>query len=255
MLIQNPIGFYTLTRREVSRFLKVYIQTIVAPFLSNILFLGVFGSLLFTQKGGSQEEYLMFLVPGLCIMGAIMNSYQNPSSSMIIHKYRGMLQELNSYPLTTLEKLLAYLIGGVIRGIIVAYLTMAAASVFVDISITFPFLFFFMISMVSLVFSALGIIIGLIFDGFDVMSFILTIVLTPLLYFGGVFFKVSELPPIFASIMMFNPLFPFIDMVRYAYLGSVEGVLLYESIAFIIITIATLIAAYIIFDKGIGLRD
>jgi len=93
-MFYNPTGFLTLTKREIHRFFKVYLQTVLAPLLTNILFLGVFGATFKTRSVGIEGvDYLSFLVPGLCAMGAIFAAYQNPSSSIVAQKYQGIIQD------------------------------------------------------------------------------------------------------------------------------------------------------------------
>ena len=228
-MFYNFYGMYMLSRREIMRFMKVYIQTIIAPILSNMLFLGVFGGALRNREISIEGvDYLHFLIPGLCAMGAIMSAVQNPSSSMIIQKFQNLIQDLNSYPLTTSEKLMAFSIGGAVRGTMVGTLTYLASIPFVGYEISSPFLFIGMLFLVSLIFSFIGVIIGLVFENFDRLTFVMSIVLTPLVYFGGVFFEISNLPGILSKIAVYNPIFPLIDSVRWSYIGILEGTMQYN---------------------------
>ena len=256
MMLYNAVGFYSLTKREVMRFMKVWSQTLLMPLITNLLFLGVFGAIFLDRDIGIEGvSYLVFLVPGLCAMGAISNAFQNPSSSLIIQKYQNILQDLNAYPITAFEKTAAYIIGGVIRGVLVGALTYAATIPFVGFTIEHPVLFFFMLAVISAVFSAFGLIAGLMSKSFDQVSFIGNIVLTPLLYFGGVFFQLSNLPKIVSVIAMFNPVFPLIDMTRYAYAGIYEGSFIYNSVFILVLLVGLFVTSYMLFRKGVGLKD
>jgi ABC-2 type transport system permease protein len=256
MLIQNPVGALTLTKREIRRFLKVYLQTLVAPLLTNMMFLGVFGGVFKTRQIGIEGvDYLSFLIPGLCAMGAINSSYQNPSSSLVQQKYQNLIQDLNTYPLTTFEKLLAFILGGSIRGTFVGFMTYAASIPFVGYEIAHPFFFICALFLLSTYFSVVGVIVGLKARTFDQMSFFTNIVLTPLVYFGGVFFEISRLPGVLSSIAYVNPLFPLIDTIRFAYLGVHEGNLVWNA-GFLGITLAIMyLIAFRLLDKGEGLKD
>jgi ABC-2 type transport system permease protein len=245
-----------MIKREINRFMKVYIQTLLAPLLSNMLFLGVFGGMLKTRKVGIEGvSYLAFLVPGLAAMGAIFSSFQNPSFSIIVQKYQETIKDLNGYPISTFEKVLAFVLGGTFRGFLIGTLTYIATIFFIGYKIEHPFIFFLMIILISFTFSSLGVITGLFLDNFERMNFILAIILTPMAYFGGVFFEISKLPEIFSSIAYFNPLFPMINLVRYGYLGVFEGTLLIQIIYVIVTAIITFWSAYYFFHKGVGLKE
>lgn len=256
MFFYNPIGFKTLISREISRFMKVYIQTLLAPLLSNMLFLGVFGGMMRTRQIGIEGvDYLSFLVPGLCVMGAFMNAYQNPSSSIMIQKYQNIIQDLNSYPMSIFEKVLAFIVGGTFRGVLVGVLTYIATIFFVGYHINSPLLFFFMLIVVSWIASCFGVVTGLAVKTFDQGTFILTIILTPLTYFGGVFFEVTKLPGILGKLALFNPIFPLVDLARYGYIGILEGNMIMNIIYVLILALISLFFAYWLFSKGTGLKD
>jgi len=255
-LFYNPIGFFGLFKREVKRFMKVYIQTLLAPLLSNMLFLGVFGGMLKTRQVGIEGvDYLHFLVPGLSAMGAIFAGFQNPSFSIIVQKYSDTLKDLNSYPLSNFEKTLAFVLGGTVRGTLIGILTYIATIPFVGYSINNPLIFFGMLIVLSFIFSSLGVTVGLVLNNFEKMNFLLAIILTPLAYFGGVFFEVSQLPGILSKIIIANPLYPLINMVRFGYLGVHEGSIAIQSIFISIMSFITFFIAFLLLKKGVGLRN
>lgn len=252
----NRIGFLTLLGREIRRFMKVYIQTMIAPLLSNMLFLGVFGGMLKTRQVGIEGVgYLAFLVPGLAAMGAIFAAFQNPSFSIIAQKYQGTFQDLNSFPLSIFEKVMAFVLGGTVRGLLIGTLTYIATIYFVGYKVAYPVYFFLMLTVISFIFSSLGVIVGLYFDGFEKMNFILAIVLTPLAYFGGVFFEISKLPEVISKLAIYNPLFPLVNLTRFAYLGIYEGNYILQIIFIILVVLISFYFAYRFFKKGIGLKN
>lgn len=255
-MFYNPTGFFTLTKKEVHRFMKVYLQTMVAPLFNSLLFLGVFGGVLRTRQVGLEGiGYLSFLVPGLCAMAAITGSFQNSSSSLVQQKYLDIIHDLNTYPLSTLEKLSAYALAGALRGLLVGSITWFACTFFTSFSINNPIMFFVMLFIVSFFFSVMGIITGLYLKTFDQMSLIQNIVLTPLVYFGGVFFEVSKLPGILSKIAVYNPLFPFIDSIRFSYLGISEGAIYTNITFFSICLIISFTIAYQMVKRGVGVTD
>jgi ABC-2 type transport system permease protein len=236
--------------------MKVYIQTLMAPLLSNLLFLGVFGGMLKTREVGIEGVgYLSFLVPGLAAMGAIFAAFQNPSFSLIAQKYQDTLKDVNTYPLTTFEKVLAFVLGGTVRGVLIGMLTYIATIWFVGYKIAHPISFLLMLTLVSFIFSSLGLTAGLFLDNFERMNFILAIIMTPMAYFGGVFFEVSKLPGLFSDIGYINPLFPMINLVRYCYLGVYEGNILLQLVFVPVIALVSFLTACYFFSKGVGLKD
>ncbi len=255
-LFYNRIGFLALLKREISRFMKVYIQTLLAPLLSNMLFLGVFGGMLRTRQVGIEGVgYLSFLVPGLAAMGAIFAAFQNPSFSIIAQKYQDTLKDLNTYPLSTFEKVMAFVIGGTFRGLLIGILTYIATIFFVGYRIEHPAVFFLVLTIISFIFACLGLIAGLALDNFERMNFLLAIILTPMAYFGGVFFEVSKLPGVFSNLAYVNPLFPMINLTRFGYLGVYEGNAVLQSLFIALTLIFAFSGAYYYFRKGLGLRD
>jgi len=254
-IFYNRLGFTVLLYREIHRFFKVFIQTIFAPLLSNILYLAVFGGVLKTREVGIEGvNYLHFLVPGLTTMGALMAAFQNPSFSLISQKFQGTIQDINSYPISDVEKSLAYILGGTFRGLLVGSLTYIATVPFVGFGIKNIPLFIFSIILTSFIFASIGLICGLTLDNFEKMNFILAIVITPLSYLGGVFFEVSKLPGVLSHVGNINPIYPLVNITRYSYLGIAEGnILLHGILAFVFLS-ASFITSIILFRKGIGIK-
>src|SRR6185369_9543694 len=120
-LLNNPIGAYTFFKREIDRFLKVYLQTILSPVVSNLLFLAIFGLSVQGQAAQAQQggNYIQFLIPGLIMMGMLTNSFQNSSSSLIIRKYNGTLTDLLVLPISATEMTFAFMLSSLLRGLIV----------------------------------------------------------------------------------------------------------------------------------------
>ena len=255
IVFYNVTGFLTLLNREIHRFMKVPIQTVLAPLLSNILFLGIFGGLLQSREVGIEGvDYLHFLVPGLATMGAIFASFQNPAFSMIAQKFQNTLQDLNSYPISDTEKTLAYVLGGTFRGLLVGILTYVATVFFVGYSIEYPVLFVSSLFVTSFIFSSIGLITGLLLDTFEKMNFVLAILITPLAYLGGVFFEITKLDGLLAMSRHINPIYPLVNITRYTYLGVSEGaMILHLLVAGIFLSGIFLVALYLM-KKGVGIK-
>lgn len=225
--------FLTLYYREIRRFLKVVVQTILAPIVSSSLYLLIFGVSLgdkITLSDGT--SYLAFLIPGLVMMSVLNNAYQNSSSSIISGKFGGDLEDWRIVPLSAKGILWALSLGGLTRGLIVGAFTLAAGEVFFYIVQeqvmvpAHPFLLFLFLVIGGLSFSMFGICIALWAKTFDHASGVGSFVILPLIYLGGVFFSLEGLHPFWQAISKVNPLLYFINGVRYATLGSSDVSLL-----------------------------
>lgn len=253
--IYNPRGFLTLLNREIHRFTKVSVQTILAPLISNLLYLGIFGGVLSTRDVGiGGVNYLLFLVPGLSTMAAIMASFQNPAFSLIQQKYMNTISDLNSFPISNFEKTLAFILGGTIRGLMVGTLTYGATIPFVGSTIKYPLLFFISLTLTSFIFAGLGLFCGLLLDGFEKMNFVLSIIITPMTYLGGVFFEVTKLPGLLSGIRFINPIYPLVNLTRYGYVGIFEGNILHHGVFVIIFVLIAIVTSTAIFSKGVGIK-
>ncbi len=238
----NYYGTWTLFRRESSRFLKVYMQTVFAPLVSNLLFLAIFGLSLHRTVPMEGVSYLQFLVPGLIVMGIINNAYQNPSSSIILMKYQGTINNLLIIPLRKIEIFTAFICASILRSFIVAIVTFTASLFFVSFSyysIPFIFLAAFLIAMF---FSSLGLAVGIWAKEFDNQAFIFSFILTPLIFLGGIFFPASKLPGAFAKIIQINPIIYMIDLFRYGFNGIHEFPI---STGLIVLFIATFLVSWL----------
>jgi ABC-2 type transport system permease protein len=235
--------------------MKVPVQTVLAPLISNILYMMIFGGMLSTREVGINGiNYLHFLVPGLATMGAILAAFQNPAFSIISQKFQNTIQDLNSYPISNTEKILAYILGGVFRGVLVGLLTYAATIFFVGYEVAYPLFFVLALMATSFVFASVGLIAGLAFENFEKMNFILSIVITPLTYLGGVFFEVSKLPGLLSAIKYINPIFPLVNVSRFAYVGVCEGNITIHLILTLVLVLVTFLMAAYFFKKGLGIK-
>lgn len=230
------IIFYTLVKKEIKRFLKVIIQTVVSPIVSSFLYLLVFGvSLGASVKLQNGMPYLSFLIPGLMVMGLINNSFQNSSSSIVTSKFSGDLEDVRVAPIPHSYIIWAMGLGGVFRGSVVALITGCVGSLFhySQLNSLLPLehplwaVYFFLVG--GLTFSFIGIFIAFIAKTFDQLSAFSAFILLPLTYLGGVFISVKTLHPTWQLISHLNPLFYLINGFRYAFLG-VSDVELWTSV-------------------------
>jgi ABC-2 type transport system permease protein len=224
-MIENSVGLRTLVRREVVRFFVVYSQTLLPPLVSSALFIFVFG---FSIGRGLGEvapgvPYLAFMVPGLVMMHLIEAPYTNCSSSLFISRWHNMIQELLLSPLSYFEMVLGLLAGGLCRGLIVASGVYGVSLFFVRFPIAHPWVAAYFFVTVAFIFSCVGLIVGLWAEGFEKLSFWGTFVITPLVYFGGVFHSIEMVPAPLRIVTALNPIFYFVNGLRYAMLGTADA--------------------------------
>ena len=237
--VYNPRGMRTLFEKEVRRFLKVSIQTVLAPCVTTLLYLLVFASVLEDHiKVYDGVSYLAFLVPGLIMMTVIQNAFANASSSLIQSKMTGNLVFLLLSPISGVEMVVAFVAAAVVRGILVGLCVWLVALVFVDVplvSLTTVLLF---LVLSSAVLGAVGLIAGLWADKFDQLSAFQNFIIVPLSFLSGVFYSVESLPDIWQAISRFNPFFYMIDGFRYGFFGVSDvdpGLSLVVTLAFLLL--------------------
>jgi ABC-2 type transport system permease protein len=220
----SQIRFATLLRREVSRFLKIKRQTVGAPLLETFLYISVFGAALGSRIHQLHGvDYVVFVIPGLIMMAWAMNAFANNSSSILQQKFQRAIDDQLSSPASPLELLLAFTLGGFLRGMLVAVLTFTAASVLVDIPVEHVLVLVPALLLVGAFFAQLGVLVGVRAEQFDDVSFAQTFVLQPLIFLGGVFYSGALLPQPFETLTHFNPVYYMIGLVRYGFLGYSEA--------------------------------
>lgn len=212
----NWYGAYTLTLREVKRFMRVYHQTLISPAISALIFLAVFALAI----GSNRHEingikFIDFMGYGLIIMSIVQNAFANSSSSFIMSKVIGYISEILTPPLGSTEIIVAFTVGAVLRGVMVGIIVTIAMIPFVSFSLHHPLLLIFYIMASCTLLGKLGILSGLISDSFDKHSAITNYVITPLSFLSGTFYSAKDLPIILQYINNFNPFFYIIDGFRY----------------------------------------
>jgi ABC-2 type transport system permease protein len=218
------IRFLSLLRREVSRFMKIKRQTVGAPLLETFLYISVFGAALGTRIDKLHGvDYVVFIIPGLIMMAWAMNAFSNNSSSILQQKFQRAIDDQLSSPASPVELLLAFSLGGFLRGLLVAALTFTAASVLVDIPVEHVLVLAPALFLVGFFFAQLGVLVGVRAEQFDDVSFAQTFVLQPLIFLGGVFYSAALLPEPFQTLTHFNPVYYMIGLVRYGFLGYSEA--------------------------------
>ena len=232
------IRFFSLVRRECNRFLKIKRQTVGAPLLETFLYISVFGAALGSRIDKLHGiDYVVFVIPGLIMMAWAMNAFSNNSSSILQQKFQHAIDDQLSSPASPIELLLAFTLGGFLRGLLVAVLTFLAASVLVDLPVEHVLVLVPALALVGFFFAQLGVLIGVRAEQFDDVSVAQTFVLQPLIFLGGVFYSAALLPQPFETITHFNPVYYMINLVRYGFLGYTEANV---ALSLVLLTLATL---------------
>jgi ABC-2 type transport system permease protein len=249
------IRFLTLWRREVNRFMKIKKQTIGAPLLETFLYITVFGAALGSRiKELHGFEYVIFVIPGLIMMAWATNSFANNSSSILQQKFQGAIHDQLSSPASPLELLLAFSLGGFVRGLLVAALTFFVASFLVDLPVEHILILVPALFLVGFFFSQLGVLIGVRAEQFDDVAIAQTFVLTPLIFLGGVFYSAALLPEPFQTLTKFDPVYYMIGLVRYGFLGFSEFSVALSLLFLTAATVALTLVNLRLFSKGYRLR-
>jgi ABC-2 type transport system permease protein len=217
------VGFTTLLKKEVKRFVSVLGQTVTAPVITALLYLLVFAQAMQDRVSiYDGVTYTEFLIPGLVMMTVIQNAFANTSSSITQSKMMGNLVFLLMAPIGTLEWFGAYVCAALIRAGLVALVMLAVTTPFVQLPLEQPLALvaIFLVSAGTL--AVLGIIAGIVATKFDHLAAFTNFFITPLSFLSGVFYSVHSLPPFWYTASHFNPFFYMIDGFRYGFFGAAD---------------------------------
>jgi len=256
MISSNYLSVWSLFQKEVLRFIKVGIQTIIGPAVSSLLFLAVFSLAL----GKSVETingipFAKFIAPGLIMMTILQNAFSNSASSIGQAKSQGNIVDILMAPLGDFELTIGYVGGSVARGLICGLVTSIGILFFVSLEIHSILALFFYAIMGSLMMGSLGTIVGIWADKWDQQQGITNFIVLPLTFLSGTFYSISRLPKIWQNFANFNPFFYNIDGFRYAFIGQSDSSLFVGSILLIIINFILIYICYLMFRSGYKLKS
>lgn len=223
-MFMNLLPFWTVLRRELSRFWGIKRQTILGPVLETYLYISVFGAALGSRISELDGyRYIVFIVPGLLMMSFAMNIFSNNASSIMQQKIQRSIDDQLASPVSNTQLLLAYSLGGFIRACVITSITYVTALLLIhDLPMAHPFLFLLSFFLIGLFFAMAGVLVGLRAEKFDDLSLYQTFILQPLIFLGGVFYSASLLPEVFRILTQFNPIYYMINTVRYSMLGRAD---------------------------------
>ena len=254
----NFIAYKTIARREVTRILRIWGQTLVPPAITMTLYFLIFGKLIGSRIGDMGGfDYMEFIVPGLVMMSVIQNAYGNISSSFFGAKFGRHVEELLVSPMPNHVILAGYVTGGVLRGLMVGIIVLIIGMMFTDVDIPHPFIMISTILLGATIFSLAGFVNAVYAKKFDDIAIVPTFILTPMTYLGGVFYSVRVLPEWAQMATQANPIFYMVNAFRYGLLGEkATDISIWVSYG-VMLTFVVLLGALGIFllKRGIGLRS
>ena len=252
----NWLGFFTLYQKEILRFLKVMIQTIISPLVSAILFLIVLSLAIGNDKGEALGfPFITFLAPGLIAMQIIQQAFSHTSSSIMIGKIQGNIVDILYAPLSASEVTLATILAGVTRSFIIAAVSILVFSFLIDLEYYNFYYIIIYTFLGSFILGAVGFVIGLWAEKFDNMASATNFIIVPLSFLSGTFYSIKKLPEILQEISKWNPFFYMIDGFRYGFLGVSDGSIKFGLSYLITLSILTWLVSYILFKKGYKIKS
>ena len=246
------IALTTITKKEIIRILRIWPQTLIPPVITTSLYFIIFGEILFKNKAitvsGQTVEYLHYLIPGLIVMAIINNSYTNTVSSFFISKFHRNIEEVMFAPVPVPIIILGFALGGIARGLMTALMIFVTAILFGATSIYSLSMLLATAFLTALFFSLAGIINAIFAKNFDETTWFPAFILTPMTYLGGVFFSIDMLPNNWQVIAKLNPVYHFINIFRYSFIGVGEFSFMYLT-AIICANIIVFLLATLAFQK------
>ena len=255
-LAEQYIAFRTILVKEIRRFTRIWVQTILPAAITMTLYFVIFGNLIGSQLADIHGlKYIDYIVPGIILMAIINNSYANVVSSFFSAKFQRHVEELLVSPMPNYLIIIGYVSGGVARGLMVGLAVTLVAMFFVDLKFTNVLVSFVVVLMTSVLFALAGLINAVYAKSFDDISIIPTFVLTPLTYLGGVFYSVDMLPGIWQTVSQLNPILYMVNALRYGMLG-VSDINIITAMGMIVVFVSLLfLTSLYLLNKGIGIRN
>jgi ABC-2 type transport system permease protein len=254
--VQQYTAFRTILLREIRRFIRIWIQTVVPPVITMSLYFIIFGQLIGSQIGPIDGfSYIDYIVPGLILMSVITNAYANVVSSFFSSKFQRSVEELIITPTPNFIILGGYVAGGVARGVVVGIAVTLVSMFFTSLKIHDFGVTIVTLVLTATLFSIAGFINAVYARSFDDISIIPTFVLTPLTYLGGIFYSIGMLPEFWQKASMVNPILYMINAFRYGLLGVTDIDLTLAFTIIIAFTAALFVFALSLLNRGVGVKS
>ncbi|QIB75845.1 ABC transporter permease [Halogeometricum borinquense] len=249
-------GFLALLKREVLRFVRRPRNTFVPPFITNVLYFSVFGVILGERINEiAGVPYILFILPGLIVLGAVSNAFENASFSIFHGRWNRYIEEVLTSPLSYRSMVGAYVLSSATRGIFVGALVAVIGVFFTTVGVVRPFYLVAFMLVITLLFASLGVVGGLWAEDFDDLTMMNQFILRPLVFFGGVFYSLNELPATLQQVSLLNPMIYMVNGVRYGFLGVSEVDPNMSLAVLVALTVAVSAVNVALFRRGYGLTD
>lgn len=246
----------TLIQREVLRFVRRPYNTFLPPIITNTLYFAVFGVVLGSRIGPvAGVEYIQFVLPGLVVLGAISDAFQNASFTIFHARWNDYLDEVITSPMSNRDMVASYVIASALRGIVTAVLIVVIGLIFTSVPVSHPFYLVSFILVITTLFGSLGVIGGLWANDFDYLTVMNQFILRPLVFFGAVFYSLDVLPPLWRNVSLLNPMVYMVNGVRYGMIGVTE---IDPNASLAVLSAATVVVLAIdllLFKRGYGLAE
>ena len=249
------IAFQTIARKEILRFSRIWMQTMIPPMVMVGLYFIIFGNLI-GQRIGEMDgmAYIDFIMPGLVMMSIITNSYANVVSSFYSAKHSFYIEEMLIAPIPNIVILLGYITGGMTRGLSVGAAVTVVSLIFTDFYIYNPLVVFIVAFLTAFLFSLAGLINAVYANSYDHIAIIPTFVLTPLTYLGGIFYSIKLLPEFWQQVSLANPVLYMVNSFRFGFRGSSDiepGIAIGIILIFILVLFSI---CMILLNRGTGIK-
>ena len=252
----NWVGAWTLYKKEVLRFLIVWIQTIFSPLISSLLFLLVLSLAIGADRGDVLGvPFITFLAPGLISMQVIQQSFSHSSSSFMIGKIQGNIVDLLYAPLSATEVTISVALAAVTRSVVIAIVSIIVFKLIIDIEITNYLLLITFTLLSSFILGNIGIIAGLWAEKFDHMATVTNFVIVPLSFLSGTFYSIHRLPEVLQIISKANPFFYMIDGFRYSFIGKADGSIFIGLVYLSVLSFVSWFVTYLLYKKGYKIKS
>lgn len=249
------VAFCTLVRKEIRRFTRIWVQTLLPPAITMALYFVIFGKLIGSRIGEMGGfDYIQFVVPGLIMMAVLTNSYSNVTASFFSAKFQRSIEEILVSPTPNYIILLGYCIGGVTRGLAVGVMVTLLALFFTELPIHSWIITVSIVTLTAMLFALAGFINAVYANTFDDISIVPTFVLTPLTYLGGVFFSIDLLAPFWQGLAQLNPILYMVNTFRYGMLGISDVNVTAAIIGLVVCVVALFFIALHLLKTGKRLR-
>ena len=252
----SAIGFRTVARREIERFLRRPKNTFAPPLITNILYFSVFGVILGQRISTVNDvPYILFILPGLVVLGTISNAFENASFSIFHGRWNRYIEEALTSPLSYSTMVAGYTVAGVVRGLLVGVLIAIVGAVFTSVGVVQPLYLLAFGLVIAFLFASIGIVGGLWADDWDDLTMMNQFIVRPLVFFGGVFYSLAELPPLLRDLSLLNPMVYMVNGVRYGFLGQSE---VDPNVSLVVLSGLTLVIMGLnvaLFKRGYGLTE